>query len=306
MVKGKKEWQKPGFKLFLMTAPLLVMVFLFSYMPLAGWIYAFYDYRAGMKLANCDFVGLKHFISIFNSPVKLHSILRVMKNTLGISMLNIIASPLPMVVAILLNELRSVRYRKTVQTLTTLPHFISWVLVYSVAFSMFSTDGLVNQVLLGLGLTEKGINFLADPNHTWLKMWGWNMWKVLGWDAIMYLAAIGSVDKEQVEAAQIDGAGRWKVIWHVEVPALLPTFFVLLLMSISNIINCGMEQFYVFSNAMNKSSIEVLDLYVYNQGLGSNQIPYATAVGMLKSVISVTLLAMANGMSKTLRGESIF
>lgn len=290
----------------MITLPLLVLVFLFSYLPLAGWIYAFYDYRAGLKLANCDFVGLKHFVSIFNSPVKLHSIVRVMKNTLGISMLNILSAPLPMAVAILLNELRSVRYRKVVQTLTTLPHFISWVLVYSVAFSIFSTEGMANQLLVRLGITQTGINFLASAEHIWIKMWAWNMWKVLGWDAIMYLAAIGNVDYEQVEAAKIDGAGRWKVIWHIEVPALLPTFFVLLLMSISNIINCGMEQFYVFSNAMNKASIEVLDLYVYNQGLGNNQIPYATAVGMLKSIISVSLLAGANNLSKKLRGESIF
>ena len=168
-----------------------------------------------------------------------------------------------------------------------------------------STDGFVNQILMQLGLIDSGVNYLADPSHIWLKMWAYGTWKTLGWSAVMYLAALGSVDYEQVEAARIDGAGRWQVVRHIEFPALLPTFFVLLLLSIGNIINSGMEQYFVFENAMNKSSIEVLDLYVYHQGMSNNQIPYATAVSMLKSIISVTLLAFANGASKLLRGESI-
>ena len=228
-----------------------------------------------------------------------------MKNTLGMSFLGILTSPLPMVFALLLNQIRSARYRKAVQILTTLPNFISWVLVYAVVFALLSTDGFVNQILMQLGLIDSGVNYLADPSHIWLKMWAYGTWKTLGWSAVMYLAALGSVDYEQVEAARIDGAGRWQVVRHIEFPALLPTFFVLLLLSIGNIINSGMEQYFVFENAMNKSSIEVLDLYVYHQGMSNNQIPYATAVSMLKSIISVTLLAFANGASKLLRGESI-
>lgn len=305
MTKKRRIWTQPGFRLFLLTVPLLLLVCAFSYLPLTGWVYAFFDYSAGMKLQNCDFVGLKHFTAIFDNPLKQQAIVRVMKNTLGMSFLGILTSPLPMFFALLLNQIRSRRYRKVVQTLTTLPNFISWVLVYAVAFALLSTDGFVNQMLIQLGLLDSGVNYLADPSHTWLKMWAYGTWKSLGWSAVMYLAALGSVDYEQVEAARIDGAGRWQVVRYIEFPALLPTFFVLLLLSIGNIINSGMEQYFVFENAMNKASIEVLDLYVYHQGISSNQIPYATAVSMLKSIISVSLLAFANGASKLLRGESI-
>ena len=305
MTKKRRVWSQPGFRLFLLTVPLLLLVCVFSYLPLTGWAYAFFDYSAGMKLRNCDFVGWKHFTAIFDNPLKQQAIVRVMKNTLGMSFLGILTSPLPMVFALLLNQIRSARYRKAVQILTTLPNFISWVLVYAVVFALLSTDGFVNQILIQLGLIDSGVNYLADPSHIWLKMWAYGTWKTLGWSAVMYLAALGSVDYEQVEAARIDGAGRWQVVRHIEFPALLPTFFVLLLLSIGNIINSGMEQYFVFENAMNKSSIEVLDLYVYHQGMSNNQIPYATAVSMLKSIISVTLLAFANGASKLLRGESI-
>lgn len=302
----KKLWEQPGFRLFLLTTPLLALVFVFSYLPLTGWSYAFFDYRAGMKLQDTPFVGFKYFKSIFGSSVRMRDIARVMKNTLGMSLLGIVTSPLPMLFAIMLYEMRSNGYRRVVQTLTTLPNFISWVLVYSVAYAMFSVgDGFVNRLLMKLGWIDSEINFLASRDHVWLTMWAYGTWKSLGWNAVMYLAALAGIDQELYEAARVDGAGRWNVIIHIEIPGLLPTFFVLLLLSIANIINNGMEQYYVFANAMNKSAIEVLDLYVYNQGLAGNQIPYATAVGMLKSLISLVLLSLANVASKAIRGESI-
>lgn len=306
MKTSKSVWRQPGFRLFLLTTPLLVLVFLFSYLPLFGWSYAFMDYRAGMKLQDTPFVGLKYFQSIFGSSVKLRDIARVMRNTLGMSFLGILSSPLPMLFAIMLYEMRSNGYRRVVQTLTTLPNFISWVLVYSVAYSMFSVgDGFVNRLLMRMGVIDSEINFLASRNHVWLTMWAYGTWKTLGWSAVMYLAALAGIDQELYEAARVDGAGRWNVIVHIEIPGLLPTFFVLLLLSIANIINNGMEQYYVFENAMNKAYIEVLDLYVYNQGLAGNQIPYATAVGMLKSLVSLALLTLANLASKAIRGDSI-
>ncbi|HIU46108.1 MAG TPA: sugar ABC transporter permease [Candidatus Fimadaptatus faecigallinarum] len=305
-MKASKLLRQPGFRLFLLTTPLLVLVFLFSYLPLFGWSYAFMDYRAGMKLQDTPFVGLKYFQSIFGSSVKLRDIARVMRNTLGMSLLGIVTSPLPMLFAIMLYEMRSSGYRRVVQTLTTLPNFISWVLVYSVAYSMFSVgDGFVNRLLMRMGIIDSEINFLASRNHVWLTMWAYGTWKSLGWSAVMYLAALAGIDQELYEAARVDGAGRWNVILHIEIPGLMPTFFVLLLLSIANIINNGMEQYYVFENAMNKAYIEVLDLYVYNQGLAGNQIPYATAVGMLKSLVSLVLLTLANLTSKAIRGESI-
>lgn len=259
-----------------------------------------------MKLSNTPFAGLKYFTSIFNSAYKLRDITRVMKNTLGMSFLGILTSPLPMMFAIMLYEMRSQKYRRVVQTLTTLPNFISWVLVYSVAYAMFSIgDGFVNRALISLGWIDHEINFLASKNNVWLTMWAYSTWKSLGWNAVMYLAALAGIDQELYEAARVDGAGRWNIILHIEIPGLLPTYFVLLLLSIANIINSGMEQYYVFSNPMNKASIEVLDLYVYNQGLAGNQIPYATVVSMLKSIVSLVLLSFANVSSKAIRGESI-
>lgn len=299
--------KRPGFRLFLMTMPLLAMVFVFSYLPLEGWRYAFYSYKPGKALSDCEFVGFKYFTALLNNPVRRMDVLRVMKNTLGISGIGLLLSWLPMVFAVFLTQIPFRQYKRAVQTLTTLPHFISWVLVYSLAFSMFSiTDGFVNRVLLNMHLVEEPINFLAAPNHVWITQWAYGTYKGLGWSAVVYMASIAGIDQQMYEAARIDGAGRWHIIRHIEIPSLMPTYFVLLVMGIGNIMNNGMEQYYLFSNAMNKASIEVLDLYVYNQGIAGTQISFATAVGMLKSLVGVLLLTFANGLSKLVRGESIF
>ncbi|ANS75456.1 ABC transporter permease [Paenibacillus yonginensis] len=306
MVGFKRLLNQQGFRLFLMSSPLLILVFVFSYMPLYGWIYSFYDYKAGRDLFSTDFVGLKNFKMMFTDHYAVTNILRVMKNTLGMSFLGIVTSVFPMIFAILLSEIRNLRFRKTIQTLVTIPNFISWVLVYSIAYAMFSTnDGLLNRILINNGIRDEGINFLASGNHVWLTMLGYGIWKGLGWGAIIYIAALTNIDAEQYEAARIDGAGRLKMTWHITIPGLLPTFFVLLLLSIGNLLNNGMEQYFVFQNAMNKDSIEVLDLYVYNQGMVGYDYSFATAVGMLKSVVSVLLLFFANFLSKITRGESV-
>lgn len=307
-IPGKKRLMgiSPKYKLFLMAAPFLVLVFMFSYLPLYGWIYAFYNFRPGIPLDQTDFVGLQWFKSIFSNPTQTGEVLRVMRNTVAMSSLNIAASVLPVIFAIFLSEMRSARFKKSVQILTTLPNFISWVLVYSFAFMLFSVDnGLVNQILMNLGFIDRGINFLASDSHTWLRMSLWDLWKGLGWGAILYMAAIAGIDQELYEAARVDGAGRFRTIWHITVPGIMPTYFVLLLLTIANFINNGIEQYFVFQNAINKSNIEVLDLYVYNIGLIGNNFSFATAVSMLKSVISVALLFFANSLSKIVRGESI-
>lgn len=297
------------YKLFLLLLPFIILVTLFAYLPLYGWRYAFFNYRPGMPLKLSNFVGLEWFRSIASSEIRRAEIARVMKNTLAISGLSILTSWFPIAFAILLSEIHNVHYRKLIQTLTTIPNFISWVLVYSFAFSLFSVDsGLVNRMFLDLGIIDKGINFLLSDKHIWIKMTAWSIWKGLGWGAIIYLAAIAGIDQELYEAAKVDGAGRFRQIWYITVPGLLPTYFVLLMLSIANLINNGMDQYFVFRNAMNKDTIEVLDLYVYNLGFGSNStsgIPFATAISMLKSVISLSLLFFANFMSKLLRGENI-
>lgn len=296
------------YKLFLMILPFVILCFVFSYLPLWGWRYAFFEYQPGIDLSMDNFVGFKWFTYLFENPATRSDIIRVIKNTLAMSALGIGTSFLPMAFAIFLNEIKTSKFRKIVQTCTTIPNFISWVLVYTFAFALFSSEGFVNSVLIDLGIIEQGANFLMSGEHIWIKMWAWGTWKGLGWSAIIYIAGISGIDQQLYEAATVDGAGRFQRMWHITVPGLIPTFSVLLLLSIANILSNGMDQYFVFKNSANKDTIEVLDLYVYTLGLGSGgsgNIPLATVVGMLKSIISVTLLMGANKISKLIRGESI-
>ncbi|HOB20735.1 MAG TPA: ABC transporter permease subunit [Candidatus Atribacteria bacterium] len=299
---------KPKYKLFLMILPFVILCFAFAYLPLWGWRYALFDYKPGRELTWDRFVGLKWFTFLFQNPATRADIARVLRNTLVMSGLGLAFSWLPMAFAIFLAEIRSSKVSRVVQTCTTIPNFISWVLVYSFAFALFSTEGFVNSLLINMGIIKEGVNYLMSGEHIWLKMWAWGTWKGLGWSAIIYIAGISGIDIQLYEAATIDGAGRFKRMWYITVPGLLPTFFVLLLLSVAGILSNGMEQYFVFKNSANKQTIEVLDLYVYILGLGSGgsgNIPLATAVGMMKSLISITLLFAANWASKLIRGESI-
>lgn len=299
------------YKLFLMMLPFLLSVFLFAYLPLYGWSYAFYNYKFGLPMDQQEFVGVKWFTEMFSNPANRDSIVRVLKNTLGMSGLNLATSWLPMIFAVFLNEITRTRFKKFVQIFTTLPNFISWALVFSFAMCLFAADtGIYSRLMMSLGLNDPAnpTVWLNSGDHIWLKMWGWSTWKGLGWGAIMYLAAISGIDQELYEAAKVDGASRWGLMRHITLPGLLPTFFVLLLLSISNILNNGMDQYLVFQNPMNRQTIEVLDLYVYNITIasgGTALYSYATAIGILKTLVSVTLLFSANFLSKKLRGESI-
>lgn len=304
-VRSSRRRMQNKYKLFFMALPFLAVTFIFYYLPISGWIYAFYDFIPGIPLSDTPYVGLKWFKTIVSNPTQTAEVLRVLKNTVAMSSIGLITSVFPVIFAILLTEIRSGWYRKFVQTLTTIPNFISWILVYALAFSLFSVDnGVVSHILVQLGIVDEGFNFLASSSHIWLTMIAWYWWKSLGWGAILYLAAIAGIDQELYEAAEVDGASRFRKIWHITVPGIIPTFFVLLLLSIGNFVNNGMEQYFAFQNAMNKDAIEVLDLYVYNIAFANN-FPFATAVSMLKSVVSVILLFAANTLSKAVRGESI-
>ncbi len=325
MIGAQPIDKKHAFKLWLYVAPLLVLVFLFSYVPLFGWIYAFYDYQPPIPLSESKFVGLQWFemmvqnpaqlrtigqvllntfamsgLNILTSflpviseskfvglqwfemmvqnPAQLRTIGQVLLNTFAMSGLNILTSFLPVIFAIALNEIRAKWFKNLIQTLTTLPNFISWVLVYSIAFAMFSSSGMVNELLMNMHLISEPIKFLDSPDQVWLKMLLWNLWKGLGWGSIMYLAGIAGIDPELYEAAQVDGANRFQQIIHVTIPQLMPTYFVLLMLSISNFLNNGMDQYYVFQNAFNQKWIQVLDLYVYNVGMGQNSLSLGTAL----------------------------
>jgi len=303
---ASKKKKKIAFKYFLLITPFLLLTLIFSYYPLYGWAYAFYDYKPPLKLSQCEFVGFKWFAYMFANKGQIDQLLKVLTNTFVMSFLTLATSVLPLAFAILLNEIKNKKFKSFVQTLTTLPNFISWVLVYSVAFALFSNTGMMNTVLQTLGITDAPIKILDSPDFTYLKMILWNLWKGLGWGAILYLASIAGTDQELYEAARVDGAGRFKLMRHITLPSLMPTYFVLIMLSIANFLNNGMDQYFVFQNAFNKSQIQVLDLYVYNLGIGTaNSIPLATAISMLKSLVSVSLLVVVNILSKKTRGSSI-
>jgi len=300
---GRKK--REGIILLAMALPFLILSFSFTYLPLYGWIYAFYDYRPPRTLAMSEFVGLHWFQSLISNPVRVRQITEVLRNTFAMSGLTIATSWLPIAFAIFLSEIRFSKLKKSIQVLTTLPNYISWVLVYSMAFTLFAVDGLFNNLFMSWGIIDQRIAFLTSSNHVWLTMTAWNIWKGLGWGAIIYLAALSGIDQEQYEAARVDGAGRFALIRHITIPGLLPTFTVLLLLQIANFLNTGFEQYFLFSNAFNMAYIQVLDLYVYNISFGGGSYSLGTAISMLRSVISVVMLFSVNWLAKLLRGESI-
>ena len=294
------------YRLFIMFLPVLILSFVFAYLPIYGWRYAFYDAKAGDELTKDIFVGFSNFSMLINDPGFSSKILQVLRNTLIMSGLGIATSWLPIAFAILLAEIRSTKFQRTVQTLTTIPNFLSWVLVYAVALSIFAADGLINNLnsmIAGIGFVRT--DYLASADATWIKMLLWGTWKGLDWSAIIYIAGIAGIDQQLYEAARVDGANRFRCIWHITVPGLIPTYMVMLLMSVAGILSNGMEQYLVFSNPYNGDFIQVLDLYVYNLGIGNNQLSVSTVIGILKSLIAVVLLFGANGISKAVRGESI-
>lgn len=303
VVVNKKK--RGSIRKFLYILPFMIILAVFAYYPLYGWIYAFFDYNPPIPLSKSPFVGFMWFKSMFANQVKVSQLLQVLKNTFAMSGISILFSWLPMVFAIFLHEIKRLRFRKFVQTVTTLPNFISWVLVYSLAYAMFSSEGMFNSLLKSLGLVSSPILFLQSSDHMYLSMWLWLTWKSLGWAAIMYIAAITGIDESLYEAAQVDGATRMQLIRHITIPSLLPTYFVLLMLSIASFLNNGMEQYYVFQNAFNKSTIQVLDLYSFNLAMGGGSYSIATAISMLKSLVSIILLFVVNGLSKLFRGESI-
>lgn len=221
------------------------------------------------------------------------------------SFLGLLCAPLPAVFAIFLSELKSVRFKKIVQTITTIPNFVSWVIIYALSYALFSSEGVVNQVLMNLGWVSKATNILGNTKAVWGFQTALGVWKSIGWNAIIYFAAIAGIDSELYDAASVDGAGRFRKILHITIPGISSTFFVLLLLQISNILSSGIDQYLAFYNSMVADKITVLDLYVYRLGLVTQDYSYATAVGISKTVISIVLLFGANGLSKKLRGEGL-
>ena len=303
-VTNRKKWNK--YKVFLFALPAILLIFVFHYLPLWGWAFAFFQYKPGKSLWDCVFVGWDNFTALFGNAVMRNNLFRVLKNTFGIHLLGYVFSPLPLFFAVFLSEMHNKKFQKFVQSVTTLPNFIGWVVIYSLVNSFFSTGGLVNTVLMDLGIISEPFNLMTSGDHVWIRMVLLQQWKSLGWSSIVYFAAIAGIDQEMFEAAKVDGACRLQRIRYISIPMLIPTYFVLLIMGIGNFLNTGVDQYLTFGNALNKTSIEVLDLYVYNLGIGSGQISFSVAVGIMKSAVALVLFGMANYASKKIRGTSVF
>jgi ABC-type polysaccharide transport system permease subunit len=296
-LKGKRrDWS-----LFIISLPLMVIILLFSYVPLAGWIISFFEYRPGLSLLSSNFVGLKYIKMIFTD----RNMTKVLTNTLIFSALYFAIYWMPVAFAILLNEIQRTRFRKLVQTVSTFPHFISWIIVYSLSFAMFSTDGVLNLFIKLFGGAENATNLLADADKVFTIQTAIAQWKGLGWSSIIYISAISGIDQELYESAVIDGAGHFRCAWNITLPGVLPTFAVMLVINIAGVFNTGYEQYFLFKNPVTAPKIEVLDLYVYRMGLQLGDFSYATAVGLVKSTISLILLFIANNISAKIRGKSV-
>lgn len=285
-----------------MGVPCILLVIVFNYVPLFGWVYGFFDYKPGMSLLQSKFVGLKYVFGAFSDP----ALLTVLRNTLVLGMLTLVTSVFPPVFAMFLNELHGRKVKKLIQTVTTFPQFISWILVFSLFFIFFSVDdGYVNKALMTLGLVKQPLNLLASENAVWPMQTLISIWKTMGFSAIIYLASIAGIDPELYDAADVDGAGRFRKMLHITTPALLPTFFTLLLLGIGNILSNGFDQYYLFYNSLVSDKILVLDVYLYQVGLTMNLYSLSTALGMTKTIISVMLLLGANSLSRAIRGTAI-
>lgn len=292
---------RKDYKLLFLVIPFMIIVFMFSYVPIFGWVYAFFDYIPGVQLADCDFVGLEYFKLIFQDG----NVLRSLKNTFVFALLNVCLSPLPMLFAILLNEVKNGPVRKFVQTFTTLPNFISWVIIFSLAYTLFSSDGLVTGVLTRIGIGMQDKTLMGDNDMVYAFQTFLMQWKTLGWNSIIYLAAIAGIDNEQYEAARVDGAGYFRCALHITLPAMMDTFVVLFILNIGNFLNTGYEQYLLFKNSLTATNIEVLDLYVYRIGLENMDYSYGVAISIVKSIVSITLVVLANMVAKKIRGNTV-
>ena len=301
---GAKQAEKR--KLFLISIPFILFITAFCYVPLIGWVISFFQYYPGIPLNKLEFVGLKNFQAFFYNKKQ---VLNVVRNTFVLSGLILATLPLPAVFAILLNEMRNAKFKKLVQTFSTIPYFISYVLLYLAFVTILSpSDGMLNILLSEkMHLIDRPLNVLTNEKIAWSVQTFTYLFKNLGYSAILYLSAIAGIDPQLYEAAEVDGAGRWAKIIHITVPGILSTFVVLLVLGLGNVLSgAGFEQYYVFGNAMVLDKLEVIDTYTYKMGIVQGNYSFGTAMSMMKSLLSVGLMVTANSLVKKIRGSSIF
>ncbi len=285
--------------LYVLLAPGLLYFILFKYVPMWGIMLAFKNYQPFLGFFKSDWVGLDHFTMFFQN-IEFGMLLR---NTLVLSLYSLVFSfPAPILLALLLNEVRLSWYKRSIQTLVYVPHFISMVIVASLTYILLTTEGgTVNEFIFQL--TGQKISFLTDPEWFRPLIIIQTIWKECGWGTVIFLAALAGVDVEQYEAAIMDGANRWKQTWHITLPSIRSTIVILLILRMGNIMDNGFEQIYLMMNALNREVAEVFDTYVYTVGITQGAFSYSTAVGLFKSVIGVTLVLGSNWLAKRF-GES--
>lgn len=288
--------------LYLMAIPGIVYFLVFKYAPMGGLVIAFQDYMPFLGIGGSPWVGFDHFVRFFTED----TFLLLLGNTVIVSLLLMVFSfPVPIILALLLNEVRSRTFKRSVQTIVYLPHFMSWVIVVSIFYVLLSTDGgAVNNLIVAAG--GDPVPFLTDPD--WLRPMYvlQEIWKGAGWGTIVYLAAMTAVDMQLYEASELDGAGRWRQSWHITLPAIRPTIIVMFILAIGDFLELGFEHMFLVMNSLNREVGEIFDTYVYTAGIQNGQLSYAAAVGFFKGLVGLLLVIMANRLAKRFGEEGVY
>ncbi|HZG86537.1 sugar ABC transporter permease [Paenibacillus sp.] len=288
--------------LYVMALPGILYFLIFKYIPMYGLTISFKDFKPYLGIAGSEWVGLKHFERLFTEP----DFLMILSNTLVLFGLNLLFYfPIPIILALMLNEVRHSLYKRTVQTMVYIPHFMSWVIIVSISYVMLTMDGgIVNELIVFLG--GQKINFLLSPDWFRPMYLMQIIWREAGWGTIIYLAAIAAIDPGLYEAARMDGAGRFRQMWHITLPSIRGVIVVLLILKIGDVLELGFEHVYLLLNAMNRSVGEIIDTYVYTAGLQQGQFSYSTAIGFFKSFIGLVAVVIANWLAKRMGEDGVY
>ena len=307
---GMKPVRKKGFfarlgsqwQLMLMSVPMFLYVLFFNYYPMYFWVTAFQDYKPKLGIVGSKFVGMKNFEWLFGRADFVNSI----RNTLAMSVINLVFGTFSAILlAVLLNEVRNTKFKRTVQTVTYLPHFLSMVIVVSMAQNIFVSNGPVNNLLLSLGLIKEPVFWLGEGKYFWWLVGVINVWKEVGWGTIIYISAMTAIDPCLYEAASIDGAGRFQRILHVTLPGIKATFVILLIMNIGHLLEAGFEIQYLLGSGLTRDYSTTIDIFVLEYGTEKLNIGVATAAGMFKSVVAIILLVGANFVARRLGEDTL-
>jgi ABC-type polysaccharide transport system, permease component len=284
----------------------------FNYAPMYGILIAFKkNFYITTPLFSKKFLsspwaanhGFQHFLEFFNDD----EFVNIMTNTLGISILKLLINfTLPIAFALLLNEVRNARFKKLIQTISYMPHFLSWVVLGGILTTWMGESGLFNELLIKIGIIKEGITFLAYPKYFWGIIVLSDLWKELGWSAIIYLAAISGIDQEMYEAAKVDGASRWMQIWSITLPSIAGTITIMFILAVGGLLNTNFDQILVLWNPLNSDRSNVIDIYTYNTAMRGMRYSYASAIGLFKSVVAFILLFTANKVTKKINDTSLF